>query len=205
MRIAVLGASGRTGKMFVETALQQGHQVYAGVYHTNNLPRHQRLVVQTCDVTNANEVLGLISEADCVVSLLGHSVKSTPGMQTQAMQTLVGKLNGKRVPVVSLTGTGVRVAGDKVRLLDYAVTFLLTLLNQKRVDDGINHYRVLLNSDTSWTVLRVFKISSGPVQSYTLTKHGPPRFFVSRATICSAIMEILQTDVYQKSAPIISK
>lgn len=205
MRIAVLGASGRTGKMFVQTALQQGHIVYAGIHHTNNLPTHKNLLVQTCDATNANQILQLISGTDCVVSLLGHAAKSTSGMQTQAMRTLVSELNNKGIPIVSLTGTGVRVAGDKVRLLDYVVTFLLTLLSRKRVDDGINHYRVLLNSDTPWTVLRVLKISDGAVQSYILTKHGPPRFFVSRATICSAIMEILQTDVYQKSAPIISK
>lgn len=204
MRIAVLGASGKTGQLFITAALKAGHSVRAGVHSTPLPLDHPQLESSPCDVNNAQDVQKLVNGCDAVVSLLGHSRRTPPHTQTHAMQTLVKLLNGKNVPIVSLTGTGVRLAGDKVRLLDYFVAALLKLTYHKRIQDGIDHYQVLANSETPWTIIRVMKLGSGPAQPFTLTPHGPPQYNTNRLTVCQAILIVLGCTAYQKTAPIIS-
>jgi putative NADH-flavin reductase len=69
MNIAVMGASGRTGKEFVDQALQAGHTVRGGVRNIQNLPRRTGLTPVTCDTTKLADVRQLIAEVDAVICL----------------------------------------------------------------------------------------------------------------------------------------
>lgn len=204
MNIAVLGASGKTGQVFVNAALQAGHLVQAGIHHLPLSIQHPNLVTVPCDVANADDIKNLIDGCDVIVSLIGHSRHTPPHTQASAMNTLVKLLDGKDVRVISLTGTGVRLPADKVRLIDYFVTALLQLTYHKRIQDGIDHFHILQASNTQWTVLRVMKLGNGALQSYTLTPHGPPAYNTNRQTVSQAILEILQAGTFKQSAPIIS-
>lgn len=204
MKIAVVAANGRSGQVFVEQALQAGHQVWAGVYGTHNLPSDDRLQIIKCDATNLSDVKNLVKNCDAVVSLIGHTKRTPDNVQTTAINNVINVISGTHTKLVSLTGTGVRFEGDKPSIIDRFLNFGIKLVDPKRINDGINHVEVIKKSNTNWTVLRVLKLTNSGSDKYQLTIGGPARLFTSRTEVAKAILEILSTDKYHKKAPIIS-
>jgi NAD(P)H-binding len=202
MIIAVFGANGHTGRIFVEKALQAGHTVRANVHSAHNFTENNLLSIIPGDATDRTVVAQTVQGADRAVSLIGHSTKSQPGMQVTLMQHLVDL---KVKHIISLTGTGVRLPGDIVNPLDILITGVLNHADQKRMSDGRNHVATLQQSSAHWTVIRVMKLSNGPEQSYALTSHGPAKTLVSRLTVCTALLEVIADPLkYDCQAPIVS-
>ena len=206
MKIAVLGANGRTGKLFVAMAAAYGHEVLAGVRDAAKAADSQPNVTYiACDVLNNAQLQNLVAQSDCVVSLLGHSRKTAANMQTEAMRTIVAIKGAKTRRIFSLTGTGVHLPNDKTLVIDFAITKVLQIVDKKRMQDGVNHYEVLKNSQAPWTLIRVSTLGNGVVQKYTLTEHGPPKYITNRSTVCAAILACITDDTFVRSAPILSK
>ncbi|MBA2554080.1 MAG: NAD(P)H-binding protein [Geodermatophilaceae bacterium] len=79
MRIAVVGATGRTGKHVVTQALARGHHVTALARQPARLAlRHQNLVSVAADVLDGDSVLHVLPGADAVVSTLGVGASREP-------------------------------------------------------------------------------------------------------------------------------
>ncbi|MEO8198809.1 MAG: NAD(P)H-binding protein [Thermoanaerobaculia bacterium] len=206
MKIAVIAANGRTGRVFVQAALRAGHQVQAGVHTSSNMKAVPGLSFIECDATQESEVTKLIQGQDAVVSFIGHVRGAPPDVQTKATKVVVSamsKLNQKRL--VSLTGTGVRFPNDKITLTDRLLNMSIGIIDPKRVVDGINHAEVLKNSDLDWTIIRVLKLTSGERGRFTLQPNGPTKPFVSREEAAQAVLEVLEQHQFIRMAPIISK
>lgn len=161
MKLAVLAANGRTGKVFAERALAAGHSVNAGFYRNNNLQPHQNLTAIPCDATNEADVNRLLRDQDMVVSFIGHVKGSPPEVQTTAMRTLIKVMKSLQIKrVISLTGTGVRFRGDKITLVDRVLNRAVAVVDPARVKDGRKHVEVLRQSGLEWTVIRVLKLQN---------------------------------------------
>ncbi len=203
--IAVLGAEGRSGKVFVMYALKQGHTIRAGSLTQTYPITHERLSIFHCDVTNASEVLLLVEGADAIVSLVGHTKNSSPSIQTDMVRIL--SEHTKSLPTkrfISLTGTGVREPSDHISLLDRIVIPLVRLFDTDRLQDGINHVKLLKSSSLDWTVIRVSKLQDTGSTPYQLTPHGPARAYVTRTAVAEAILEILDQHLFVCELPVMS-
>ena len=191
MKLAVIAANGRSGKIFVEQALAAGHIVRAGVHRTNNLRPHPHMSVLSCDATKQSDLERLIKDQDAVVSFIGHSKGSLPHVQTDAMRALIAAMRHQGVHrVVSLTGTGVRFHGDHITLIDRILNASITLIDPARVQDGQDHVEVLRQSDLDWTVLRVLKLQNTHPGHFVLREHGPTKWYVSRAEVATAVLQV---------------
>ena len=205
MKIAVIAADGRTGRLVVQAALQGGYEVYAGVRGVHQLTESSMLHVINCDATNREDVERLISRADAVVSMIGHVPHSPPDVQTRAMKTIIGAMHAKGiVRLVSLTGTGVRLNGDKITLADRVLNLGISVIDPARVRDGRDHAKLLQDSDLEWTLLRVLKLQETSPRGYRLTPHGPTRLYVSRQDVAAAVLEVLSRHSFVRQAPILS-
>jgi putative NADH-flavin reductase len=206
MKLAVIAANGRSGKIFVEHALAAGHSVRAGVHHTNNLTPHEHLVVVRCDATNKDDLEKLVKGQDAVVSFIGHVKGSPPHVQTEAMQILAEAMQTQNISrVVSLTGTGVRFPGDHITLIDRILNMSIRLIDPARVHDGIDHVEVLKQSGLDWTVVRVLKLQNTAPRPFVLREHGPTKWYVSREDVADAAVQVLEKATFIKQAPIICK
>lgn len=206
MNIAVLAANGRTGKVFVEQALQAKHSVNAGIYGNNSLPPHKNLKVTKCDATNEADVTNLLRGQDAVVSFIGHVKGSPPNVQAHAMRTLINALQTLRIKrVVSLTGTGVRFPGDKITLIDRVLNFAVGIIDPARVNDGRKHVEILQQSELDWTVIRVLKLQNVAPRPFKLTQYGPTKWYVGREEVAQAVLQVLEQNSFLRQAPIISK
>lgn len=206
MKIAVIGANGRSGNAFVQTALEAGHTIRAGVRGNHHFDTHPQLEIMTCDATNSDDLHRLLSGQDVVVSLIGHVKNSPADVQTDAMTKLIATMNDYHMTrVVSLTGTGVRFPGDRITLLDKILNVGVKLVDPKRINDGIHFVEELKKSDLDWTLIRVLKLQNTASKPYVLDDHGPTRLFVNRHEVAEAILTVLTDGSFVRRAPIISR
>ena len=206
MVIAVLAANGRSGNSFVEAALAAGHTVRAGVFNSSSLQARDGLDIVHCDATVKADVVALISGADAVVSFIGHVKGSAPRVQRTAMTVLITAMGEAGIRrVVSLTGTGVRFDGDIIGPVDRLLNTAVGVIDPDRVNDGIEHVDVLKTSGLDWTIIRVLKLQSFASHPFVLREHGPTRWYVNRAEVAQAVLQVLEQASFIQSAPILSK
>lgn len=206
MNIAVIGANGRSGQIFVQTALDAGHNVRAGIRFNSPFGNHPNLSVMTCDSTVQQDVERLIRDQDAVVSLIGHVKGSDPDVQAKSTKVILEAMEAEQVSrLVSLTGTGVRQPGDKITLIDKVLNFAVSLADKNRVQDGIDHAELIKNSQVDWTIIRVLKLSNSKAKPFKLTNNGPAKNSTSRQEVARAILEVLEQGSFVGNMPIMSK
>lgn len=204
MKIAVLGASGKTGTVFVKAALEAGHDVRAGYYGTKLKMRNSRLEKMSCNALDAREVKELVEDCDAVVSLIGHAKGTPDRLQSDVMRLLSTVLRDTGVKrLVSLTGTGARVDGDTPSLIDRLATIAISTIDPERVKDGKEHVEVLAASELDWTIVRVLKLTNGPAKPFSFDLHGNAMLLVPRETVALAILEVLDAHSHIRECPII--
>jgi putative NADH-flavin reductase len=206
MKIAVLAANGRSGKAFVMAAVSLGHTLRAGVHNNSNFKDVKGLEVINCNALDLSEVKNLITGQDAVVSFIGHVRGSDPEVQTKAMAILEKAMSDCGIKrLISLTGTGVRFAGDKITLIDRVLNLSIGVIDRKRISDGKNHVKLLENSRLDWTIIRVLKLQNNKPSRFKLSLNGPAKTIVSRGEVALAALEILENNSFVHQAPIISK
>ncbi len=205
MRIAVIAANGRLGRVFVAEALRRGHMVRAGVRGTHDFPKHPNLQVVPCDATNIDDVIRLLEGQEAVVSAIGHVKGSASDVQTKATEVVTQAMNKLNITrFVDVTGTGVRFPGDRITLVDRFLNLAVSLVDLNRVNDGIEHVKVLQGSSLDWTSIRVLKLQNVKPRKYALRLHGPTKPFVGREEVARAMLEVLEQEAFIQEAPIIS-
>ncbi len=205
MTIAVIAANGRTGCAFVRIALLAGHTVRAGVHGKSNLMPHDNLTILECDATNSDDVVNLLNGANVVASFIGHTKKSPEYVQSDAMQTLIEACKRTGIDrIISLTGTGVRQAGDTIPFIDRVLNIAVSLVDPKRVRDGIRHAEILEKSKLDWTILRVLKLQNIAPRPFRLSPHGPTKLVVGREDVARAALQVIEKRLFVRQMPILS-
>ena len=203
--IAVIGAGGKSGRMFVKAALAAGYTVKAGVHRHNPFNPQEQLAVFTIDATKSEDIAALFHGCNAVVSLIGHTKGSPKRVQTEAMKIVIAEMKKQSISkVISLTGTGVRFPGDTISIADRMMNAPVALIDPNRIQDGIEHAKILKNSGLDWTIVRVLKLTNQTPLQFSLTSGGPGKLFVPRAEVANAILIILDSNDYSQKAPVIS-
>ncbi|MBC7764116.1 NAD(P)H-binding protein [Microbacteriaceae bacterium] len=204
MVIAVIAANGRTGSAFVRAALMAGHTVRAGIHGRDTLKPHDNLTTFECDATNPDDLARLIKGSDAVASFIGHTKNSPRYVQSDAIRHLLkvsGEMGIKRI--VSLTGTGVRMPGDVITLIDRVLNLSISIIDPARVRDGIQHANILKKSDSEWTILRVLKLQNTPPRPFQLRANGPTKVFISRQDVAKAALDVIENHTFVMQMPIL--
>lgn len=206
MRIAVVAADGRSGRAFVAAAVAAGHTVRAGILGTDTFAGQPNIEAMHCDATRLEDLLALIAGQDAVVSFIGHVQGSPPSVQTVAMKCIVQAMRQQHLQrLVSLTGTGVRFAGDHITLLDRILNLTISSIDPARVKDGKQHAEVMKASGLDWTIVRVLKLQNGAPRPFMLRQHGPTKLYVSRQEVAQAVLQVLEEHSFRQQAPIIGR
>ena len=208
MRVAIFGASGRTGRPLVEQALAAGHEVKALVRDPSKLQKGgERLVVIRGDVLDAARVEETIAGTDAVLSALGQTKGSTRDVQTRGTENIVAAMERHGVRrLVSLTGAGVRNPRDEPKLVDRAITFLLRRLQPDVLEDGVRHAEVIKASGLEWVIVRGPRLTEGPKKGgYRVGMVGKNSGTqISRADLAEFMLAQLTTDTHLRQTPVVS-
>ncbi len=150
MKFLVLGATGRTGVLFVKKALDEGHQVTALVRRAGATVDSRAHIV-TGEVTDSTVIARAARGHDAVISTLGvTSARKTPTLVTDTVRAVIASATTSgvdRFVIVSAFGVGKSLA--KASFL--AGILFRTVLRKTYADKAASE-ALLMASDLKWTL-----------------------------------------------------
>jgi putative NADH-flavin reductase len=206
MRLALFGATGRTGTLLVRRALARGDEVTAIVRDPRRLDTAHPLltVLASADLSDTARIADGLAGADAVLSAIGpRGRKDAPvaSPATRAIITAMFEAAVTRIVVVSAAPVGLSPNGDSVlnrRVLLPAVGAIL-----KPVYDDLRAMEAELAASAAvWTAFRPPKLTNGVLRGTYRTALGasvPRGYSLSRADLAHAMLAALdQHDTERK-------
>jgi putative NADH-flavin reductase len=209
MKIALFGASGKTGAEFLQIALAEGHQLRALVRNPEKIKSdHPGLEIVKGDVLDAAAVAETIREADIVVSLFGRVKDSPPWLQTDGTKNIVAameKFGVKRV--ISLSGGGLPFPEkDKPGFMDRVIRLAMRTFAPGLLEDAVAHADVLRQSGLSWVIVRGPRLTSEPArQQYRVGWVGVNGgMSLGRADLAAFVLRLCKDRSFDGQMPFVS-
>lgn len=208
-KIALFGASGKTGHHFLQVALNKGYKVKALVRNpTSFTVRHPNLEVIKGDVLNEEDVSETIKSCHVIVSLFGHVKDSPEWLQTNGTKNIIAAMNNQQVnKIISLSGGGLPYPEkDKPKFADKAIRFIMKIAVPKILNDAIAHHKVLATSGLNWIIVRGPRLTDEPRQgSYRVGWVGVNASTkISRADLADFIITQVEDNTFVRQMPFVS-
>ncbi len=162
MKLAIFGATGKTGIELVKQALEQGYAVTAFVRDPARLPiEDENLALVTGDAFDPVSVAQAVQGQDAVICALGagSALKKTSVRTTGTINIIRGmqEHNVKRLMVVTAMGTG--ESWNRMSLINKF--FYAVLLKSSREDHEAQEIAVK-ESGLDWTIVRPSGLTDTP-------------------------------------------
>jgi putative NADH-flavin reductase len=208
VRLALFGATGRTGRLVLARALEDGHQVVA---HTRNLAKlgidHERLEVIQGDLLDVARVGQALAGADAVLSVLGPTSNEPTYLISRGMDNILMAMQTHGVHrLVQSVGAGVGDPHDRPNLFDRLIRLLLRLTARHVLEDMQRVGDKIRASDRDWTLVRVPMLTDGqPTGKLRVGYLGQgvgPR--VTRLELASFMLQQVGSEGYLRQSPVIS-
>ena len=229
-RISVFGASGHTGKPFIEMALKDGYTVKALVRTPSKLDlQHSNLEVIQGDILDAAKVEETIKTTEAVIDLIApkrdspHDVRRA---ETRNILHAMQQYNVKRLIILSSLPLelqfGILDPNDKPgfvhKFIMYIGTnpflnnFMMFLLKNlagvpvEHVRSGLDRTELIQQSELDWTIVRTPRLGNKPAQGrYHLgSLDANTRMTIARSDVAACLLDILMNDKYIRHMPIVS-
>lgn len=201
MSIAVLGATGATGRHVVARALENGHDVVALVRTPGSLPPAMRLrEVEWPDVADRETLTGAVRGADVVISALGGAGKGPTTVCTDAIATALPALKDAGVErLIAVSAHGVLETHDR-SLYSRAVWSAVG----ERMKDKEAMERLLVDSELRWTIVRPPMLKDTPASGvYTTGDRLPIKLWhsIGRADLADFLVREAEEASYVRRYP----
>jgi putative NADH-flavin reductase len=210
MKIAAVGATGRTGRQVVEQALARGDDVIAVARHPEALPRHgPGAAVAAADVLDRAALAGALAGADAVVSALGIGASRQPTVvYSEGTANILHAMDAHgitKLAVISAVPAGPRAEQPFLQrrviipVLERVFSFY---------DDMRRMETLLRGSDLDWVCLRPPRLVSkkaGGRYRLDASRPLPKAGSISHADLASALLDSLtRPDLYRHTAYVAS-
>lgn len=196
MRIAVVGAAGRTGRLVVEQALAAGHTVTAVVRDPARLPAfdHGRPRVARADVHTPGSLHEPLTGQDAAVSTLGTAGRGATTVFSDGARELVAAARAGGVRhVLAMSSAGLE--NDHLPFAQRVVTRLVVDRLYREIHHDLARMEdVLEESGLPWTLVRVPMLKDGPASPDPRVSIGlplPRAGTAARATVAHWIVDHL--------------
>ena len=197
MKVLVIGAAGKTGRLIVDRALSAGHSVKALVHDTGNLSEHplgDGVQIVQGDVHDATTVRMAMSGCDAVIDALGGK---TPFLKTdlessaaRVVLAAMRETGAKRLVAISVLGAD--DSGSQAPFW-YEHIFLPTFLHGALPDKNAMEAEVKA-SGTEWVLVRPpmlsddpptgnVRIITGDETAHKITRSDLAQFMVDQLTV----------------------
>ncbi len=157
MKLVILGATGKTGKLAVEQALAAGHTVTALVRRADAFAPTANLVAKVGDARNASDLTAALAGQEAVISTLGSN-KLGDDLMLRATNALIQAAHASGVKrVVMMSSFLVAPGHQRGGLLKLAGKLAGGLTRDKAVAEDL-----LKASDLDWTIVYATALDAAP-------------------------------------------
>lgn len=205
MKIAVIGATGRTGHLIVQRLLADGHELAVLVRDAAKLGGVAEQVTVVIGTSSDQAALDqLVTGADAVVSALGPTAKEAD-LHTRTALALLDAMPRHGVRrFVGISGAGIDASGDEKGLRDRLISKTIQTLGGDIVKDKSAEYTVYAGSNLDWTLVRPPRLLDGPGTGVLAhDPHKPGRSSIKRADLAEFVADVAERDLYLGQAPFV--
>ncbi|HEU5289633.1 MAG TPA: NAD(P)-binding oxidoreductase [Cyclobacteriaceae bacterium] len=215
MKVLILGATGRTGKIVLQRALEEGYEVNCLARNSIRIRKQNRLTVFEGNPTNTADLENAFSDCNAVISVLNVSRKSdfpwsklrTPeNYLSETMKVLIPiaeKRNVKRIVVCSAWGA----AETKKDTPGWFRWFIDHSNIGAAYRDHERQEKLLSDSNLDWTIVRpVGLINSTKNQKVkeSFDNNPKPNLIISRKTVGEYLIACMRNKALIKHSVVIS-
>ena len=198
MKVAIFGATGKTGIEVVKQALEQGHTVTAFVRDPARLAiEDENLTFITGDVFDPVSVDQAVQGQDAVVVALGagSDLQKTTVRTTGTINIIDSIQKNDVIRLMVVTAMGVGESWDDLSLFNKF--FFATLLRSSRTDHEAQEVAVK-ESGLDWTIIRPSGLTDTPRTGvYEVGEHiSAATSKIARADVADLILKELQQNMY---------
>jgi len=217
MKILILGATGRTGKLILEEALKQDYEVNCLVREPKKIKKnHKKLKILKGSPEQISDLENAIKDCKGIISALNISRKSDfpwsklrtpPTFLSNVMKNIIllADKNGlERIVVCSAWG----VAETEKEIPFWFSWFIKNSNIGVAYKDHERQENELKKSKLNWTIVRPtgltnFKNDKKVIESYN--NEPKPKLTISRKNVAKFMVNALKRDELIKQTPVISE
>ena len=192
MKLAIFGATGKSGQALVAQALAAGHEVRALARTPAKLDAQAGLSIVAGNAADAAAVRETLVGCDAAISLLGNFNRKPNSEVSEATRTIVSVMEAqgpRRLVVVTTIGTGDSFAPLRSPLFKLIIRFVAKEIWRDRE----RQEAVVRASVINWTIVRPGGLTDGTATGrWTLTDSGaaqPRKVSIARADLSAALLE----------------
>src|SRR5262249_13586397 len=199
MRIAIFGASGRTGRQLVDQAVANDHQVTAIVRNPDGLVSglQGRVRLATADVMDPDAIAPALADADTVVSTLsgpGRAPSSVWSESTRSIADAMREVSVRRY--IAITGSMLDTTGDGP-FFRYIGKPIARRVLKGSANDMRRAEQLIHENGLEWTIIRAPRLTDRPARGcyrIALERNVPREFSLPRADLATCTLAVLADD-----------
>ncbi len=160
MKIVLFGASGKTGRIVLELALNAGHEVTAIVRDVSKITvEHKNLTVKTANLFDESSVVEVSNGAQLAISCLGGDANNKSTLLSDMIKIIIPaikKAGAKEIFHISSAGIHNEMPGIIAKLF-------VNLFYKNAIADHKIAADVVINSGLSYLILRPLSLIDGEI------------------------------------------
>ena len=197
MRLLIAGASGRTGRLLTERALERGHEVTALVRDPSTFPEPgEHLRVLAGDVLAPETLTPAVGGQDAVISVIAPRPRTNGRVYVEGTRNLAdaaARAGVRRFVAVSAEGAG---AESGTLTLAYRLVMRIPVVARLYPDIARMESELRSRTDLDWTVVRPPILTNGPRSGVVREAVGPVLaggLRLSRADLAQYLLELVES------------
>ncbi|MCK9219750.1 MAG: SDR family oxidoreductase [Bacteroidales bacterium] len=203
MKIAVFGASGKTGILIVFQALNQGHQVTAFARQPSKVTiQHKNLRTVKGDVMDIVKVKEAVTGQDAILCVLGVSSNKPNTLLSEGTRNILNAMEEcgvKRLICMSSAGILGQDAGF------WFGKIIIPLFLRHVFADKKRQSQIISESKADWVILRPVGLTDSPkTNSYKVTLGNPTSRTVPRADVADFMLKLITDTRFDRKMPALS-
>src|SRR3712207_646865 len=205
VRVAVLGATGATGRLVVDELVRRGHTVVA-LTRTPDRGGPDAVERVRGDARAPAAPPGLPRGADAGVSARGPP-RGDSALHRDVAPRLVAEMRQAGVRrFVGVSGAGIDVPGDRKSRRDRVLSALVQRVGGQAVRDKALEHRAWADSGLDWTLVRPPRLVNRPATGRVehSASSSPRRTSIPRADLATFLADLVERPDYVQQAPLVA-
>lgn len=194
MKIFLLGATGKTGALFLKMAQENGHEITAYVRSPEKLMVAENLNIVQGDLLSITQMSAAMCDHDVVVSCIGgndNDKSSIIQALTQAIVVSMKKSNVNRIVAISSAGIH--------NEFSWMTNLILNLFYKHVINDHRMAAQTIMTSGLNYTLARPLSLTDGNLTKiYRSVTTGVPKGGkdISRQDLAHFLLETVESGAY---------
>ena len=208
MKILVLGATGRTGRLILEKAVNDNHEVTAIVRDPSKINRTGSKIIQGTPY-DADTVSAAMDNCEALICTLNVSrVSDNPWARLSAPKDMISRSIQNSLEAMTVHGTKRIIslstlgAGDSWNKMPFILKFFVTVSNLRiAFRDHTRQEELIARSDRDWTVIRLPMLTDEKGEFETLVNNNDGVRLnkeINRESVARFVLSALREEKYYK-------